>query len=49
MDKIIKENIANNGRAGFVTEWINFKEECVNQKIFSIDEIIKLFEVFITS
>jgi len=27
----------------FVSEYIRFKEECVNQNLFNIDEIIKLY------
>ena len=32
----------------FITEYLKFKESCVIVKIFDIDEIIKLFEVFIS-
>lgn len=33
----------------FMEKYIVFKNECVDAKIFDIDEIIKLFGVFITS
>jgi len=28
----------------YIREYLEFKEECVNQNLFSIDEIIKLYE-----
>ena len=31
----------------FLSKYINFKNECVNAQIFNIDEIIKLFEVYL--
>lgn len=33
----------------FIGKYLKFKESCVSAKIFDIDEIIKLFEVWINS
>ena len=44
-----KENIQNNGAMGWITGYLNFKEQCTKQGIKDIIEIIKLWEVRINS
>jgi len=33
----------------FINKYLGFKNSCVNKKMINIEEIIKLFEVFISS
>jgi len=33
----------------FLSKYLKFKEKCINAQIFNIDEVIKLFEVYIKS
>ncbi len=42
---VLKKEIKQEERT-FYTDYLKFKEDCVNNGIFSIDEIIKLFEVW---
>jgi len=33
----------------FLSNYLKFKESCVNAQIFNLDEIIKLYEIWINS
>jgi len=46
--EIIKQNIENNGRMGWLNEYLNFKADCIKNNIIDLDEIIKLYQAWIS-